>query len=152
MASLRSTIARARSERGAELIEFAFVLPVLLLVVAGIIDFGFLFREYEVVTNAAREGARLISLGDKNYKAQDVYDRVASYATASGLNPKLLPTPDVADVTIDTPAGPAKGHRVTVFYFHEYWILGPISKLFGGSFQSVTLTAVSTMRSEIQAE
>ena len=44
-------------ERGAELVEFAFVFPTLLLVMLGIIDFGFLFQRYEVVTNAARERA-----------------------------------------------------------------------------------------------
>ena len=45
-----------RSERGSQLIEFALVLPLLLLVVLGIMDFGLLFQRYEAVTNAAREG------------------------------------------------------------------------------------------------
>ena len=141
---------RWKSERGAELIEFAFVLPLLLLVVAGIIDFGFLFREFEVITNAAREGSRLISLGD-SYKDVDVQSRVAQYATASGLDATLLPAPIVESVDIDTPNGTASGHRITVFYFHQYGVLGPIARMFGGSFASVTLTAVSTMRSEIGA-
>ena len=48
-----------RSERGAELIELAISLPLLLLVVFGIIDTAFLFRNYLVITNAAREGARI---------------------------------------------------------------------------------------------
>jgi Flp pilus assembly protein TadG len=52
------------NETGAELIEFAFVLPLLLLVIVGIFDFGFLFQRYEVVTNAAREGARAAVLPD----------------------------------------------------------------------------------------
>ena len=42
---------------GAELIEFAIVAPILLLLIAGIVDFGMMFRTYEAVTNAAREGA-----------------------------------------------------------------------------------------------
>jgi len=46
-----------RSDSGAEVIEFALTLPLLLLVVLGIIEFGFVFQQYEVVTNAAREGA-----------------------------------------------------------------------------------------------
>ena len=49
---------RVRHERGAELIEMALVLPLLMLIIMGIMDFGFLFREMSVVTNAAREGAR----------------------------------------------------------------------------------------------
>ena len=49
---------RLRGESGAELIETALTLPLLLLVVVGIIEFGFVFQKYEVITNAAREGAR----------------------------------------------------------------------------------------------
>ena len=50
------------SERGAELVEFAIVLPLLLLVTMGIIDFGFMFQRYVVLTNAAMEGARVAVL------------------------------------------------------------------------------------------
>ena len=53
----------ARGERGAELIEFALVLPLLLLLVLGIVDFGFMFQRLEVVTNAAREGGPDCSAG-----------------------------------------------------------------------------------------
>ena len=53
-------IARRRNgERGAELVEFALVCPLLLVVVLGIVDFGFLFQRYEVITNGAREGVRV---------------------------------------------------------------------------------------------
>ena len=48
--------ARWTRESGSELIEMAFTLPMLLLVAVGIIDFGFLFQRYEIVTNGAREG------------------------------------------------------------------------------------------------
>jgi Flp pilus assembly protein TadG len=70
-------------ERGAELVEFAFVFPTLLLVMLGIIDFGFLFQRYEVVTNAAREGARVAIL--PGYADADVQARVTQYLTAGGL-------------------------------------------------------------------
>jgi Flp pilus assembly protein TadG len=147
---------RSRSEQGAELIEFAFVLPVLLIVVAGIIDFGFLFREYEVITNAAREGARLSVLGD-SYSVADVKARATDYVTRAGLNttsPDPFPEPEVNAVTdIDAGGGKtASGNQVVVRYIHHYLVLGPIATLVGGSFDSVTLTASSTMRSEIQAE
>ena len=54
--------ARVRSQAGAELVEFALVLPLLLLVFGGIIDFGLLLQRQQVLTNAAREGARLAVL------------------------------------------------------------------------------------------
>ena len=55
---------RLGGDSGAELIEFAIVFPLLMVVTAGILDFGFLFQRYEVVTNSAREGARIGTLGD----------------------------------------------------------------------------------------
>src|SRR5713226_8706707 len=71
-----------RSDRGAELIEFALVTPVLLLLGLGICDFGFLFQRYEVVTNAAREGARAAATGASNDQIVAV---VSQHLTGGGL-------------------------------------------------------------------
>ena len=58
-----ASIARIRDEdEGNALVEFALTLPLLVLIVVGIFDFGFAFQQYEVVTNAAREGARMAVL------------------------------------------------------------------------------------------
>ena len=57
MAPIRPSTVK-QEERGAALVEFALALPLLLVVLAGIVDFGFVFQRYEVITNAAREGAR----------------------------------------------------------------------------------------------
>ena len=147
--------AGARGERGAELIEFAFVLPILLLVAFGIIDFGFLFKEYEVVTNAAREGARLKSLGDSTgYSTADVQARVAQYVINGGLDGSLLQPVSVTAASIPVNAANtvnASGYTVTVTYPHRFWVLAGISQMFGGSFGTANLTASSTMRSEVQA-
>jgi Flp pilus assembly protein TadG len=138
-----------QSERGAELIEFAFVLPLLLMVCIGVIDFGFLFRDYEVLTNAAREGARLQSLAD-SYNATDVESRVDAYADSGGLDPALVESA-VNEVDIPIGGATAKGYEVTVTYPHKFLFLGPIASFFGGSFGTVDLSATSTMRREIQA-
>ena len=53
---------RPHSTRGAELIEMALVTPILLLLVMGIVDFGFMFQRYVVLTNAAVEGARVATM------------------------------------------------------------------------------------------
>ena len=76
---------RFTCERGAELVEFALVFPMLLLVMLGIMDFGFLFQRYEVLTAAAREGARVAIL--PGYSDADVTTRVNAYLTAGGLPP-----------------------------------------------------------------
>ncbi len=139
-----------KSERGAELVEFALVFPTLLLVMLGIIDFGFLFQHYEVVTNAAREGARVAVL--PGYQDSDVQARVTQYMTAGGLT-------ETSPATVGAPQTLAVGGQcitvrpVTVNYNHQFLFLGPIIGLMGSSgFSNKTLTATSAMRSEIAAE
>ena len=55
----------------------------MLLIALGIFDFGILFQRYEVVTNAAREGARIAVL--PGYADADVDARVRQYVQAGGL-------------------------------------------------------------------
>lgn len=134
-----------KGERGSELIEMALCFPLLLMIVLAIVDFGFMFQRYEVVTNAAREGARIAVL--PGYSSADIQTRVESYASAGGLT--STPTVTVADssITAGTTTWPAK--TVNVTYPHQYMFLGGIAGWFGGGFTSVTLTAASTMRTEM---
>jgi Flp pilus assembly protein TadG len=149
----------SRAERGAALVEFAMALPLLLVVIAGIVDFGFAFQRYEVLTNAAREGARLASL--PGYDATSVDSRVRAYVQAGlGLNPGALaaamPVGSVTltnpDITVPLAAGGSKTIStalVTVTYRHPWFLLGPmlglINQNWGGT---ITLTASSQMRLE----
>jgi hypothetical protein len=55
---------RRRDQRGATLVEFAFVLPVFILFLFAIIDFGWLFTQFLDVKQGAREGARLAIVND----------------------------------------------------------------------------------------
>jgi len=57
---------RSRHNRrgGSTLIEFALVVPVLLLMLIGIMEFGLLVKNHLTVSNAAREGARVAAVGD----------------------------------------------------------------------------------------
>ena len=138
---------RWQSERGAELIEFAVVLPLLLLLIAGIVDFGMMFRTYEAVTNAAREGARVGVL--PGYDVPDVQARVDAYLAASGLTGARTTT--VTDVPVATGAGTFTARSVDLTYTYSFAVLGMAAPLFGGSFGSITLNAVSVMRTETQA-
>ena len=49
---------KSSSQKGASLVEFALVLPLLMLILWGIIEFGLLLYNKQVITNASREGAR----------------------------------------------------------------------------------------------
>ena len=54
-----------RHETGANLVEFAIVLPIILLVVIGILEVGMAFRDFLTVSNAAKEGVRVVAaMGD----------------------------------------------------------------------------------------
>jgi hypothetical protein len=152
---MNTLTSRLISERGAELIEFALILPMLLLIMLGIIDFGFMFQRYEVLTNAAREGARIAVL--PGYTTADVQARVCAYVETGGL-PLTGACPDpgnpdisVADVPIAMPAGPAlEGKSVTVTFTHSYLFVGPIAGLFKGAFTtSFPITTVAIMRNEL---
>jgi Flp pilus assembly protein TadG len=131
-----------RSERGAELIEFAIVVPILLLLIAGIIDFGMMFRTYEAVTNAAREGARVGVL--PGYAPVDVQSRVDAYLAASGLTGPH--TTSVVNIPVATTAGTFTARAVTLNYTYQFVVLGGF-----GNLGTITLNAQSVMRTEAQA-
>ena len=139
-------------EEAAQLVEFALVLPLLLFVMLGIAEFGFIFQRYEVLTNAAREGARIAVL--PGYTAADVQARVASYVTA-GRVPTIAGNPVVLVENIAIPVGgglPAlTARRVTVTYTYTYTFIPGIGAMLGAAYNTVLLTAVSEMRSEIIA-
>jgi Flp pilus assembly protein TadG len=141
------TRARWRSDCGAELIEFALIAPLLILLLAGIFDFGMMFRTFEAVTNAAREGARVGVL--PGYAAEDVEDRVDAYLAASGLTGQY--TVEVVNTPVTTGAGTFTARAVTVTYTYQFAILGGVGAAFGGSLDSIPLQAVSVMRTETQA-
>jgi len=54
---------RWRREDGQSLVEFALMLPVLLLILTGILKFGLMFNHYITLTDAVRSGARTLALG-----------------------------------------------------------------------------------------
>mgnify|MGYP003576484140 FL=1 len=146
---IRRRLARYASDRGAELIEMAIVLPILLFIFAGIIDFGFMFQRYEVLTNAAREGARMGTL--PGYSQTDIQNRVESYLTSSGLTAPH-PPPIVSFGTAAVGTGIIDVVTVTVLYHSEFTNIGPLAGLVGGSgWTSITLRGTSTMRLETPA-
>ena len=150
-ASGRSRRRLLGSERGAELVEFALMLPLLLLLIGGIADFAFLFHSMEVTTNAAREGARLGTLpGYDVNEWQPVKDRVTEYLEAGGLKGTHLT--EVTNVTIPVGTMTTQGVEVRVTYTYDYWLIEPIAAMLSQNFSSMnTYSVVSRMRKELQA-
>jgi Flp pilus assembly protein TadG len=130
-------------DRGSVAVEFALVLPILLLIIFGVIDFGRAINDQITLTQAAREGARLASLG---YSTSAVQTRAQSAAT--GLSP--------VTVTVSTacPSGAGAGVDAVVQASYSFSFLTPVgafaamfgSASFGSS--SLTLTATGEMPCE----
>jgi hypothetical protein len=105
-----------------------------------------MFQRFEVVTNAAREGARVGVL--PSYSTADAQARAQQYLTSGGLTSSATINAFVAPVSFGSPLKTVNQITVTVQYVHNYVFIGPILNLFGGSLGSVTLQGVSTMRVE----
>ena len=138
-----------KCERGAELVEFALVFPTLLLVMLGIMDFGFMFQRYEVLTNAAREGARVAIL--PGYQDADVTARVNAYLTAAGLTAPVTVTV-AAPQSLDVGGQCITVRPVTVSYNYTF-MFGSFLAFFGEpALGTKALNATAAMRTEIAAE
>ena len=130
----------------------AVVLPLLLGVMLGIVEFGFLFQRYVVLTNAAVEGARIRSL--PGYSDNDVILRVRAYAVNSGIpDADTSVVPVVATVPLPGAGGGTwPGYQVTVTHVYTYTFLRPALRLLlGQDWTTITLTTRSTMRSQVAA-
>ncbi len=64
---------RFNNEQGASAVEMAIILPLLIMIIFAIFQFGLLFNNYLAITHAAREGARMASVG--NYSQSLVIKR-----------------------------------------------------------------------------
>ena len=93
---------KKKRNRGQAIVEFALVLPIFLLLVLGSMEFGLVFHQYQIVTSASREGARVATLG-----GTDAEVVAAVKAAASTINSGALST------TI-SPATRVRGNSVTV--------------------------------------
>ena len=145
---------------GQALAEFTLVLPVLILLVMGIIEFGLAFRTYQIVTNSAREGARVAVIPSTD--ESDTMQAVQGRLTNSGLDLDkaeiiLRCTDDAGNTSgaVDDPEiCDTTGHEtiVEVGYCHRFFVLAPVIAIAGSDhcdgFGEVDLRTASTMRTE----
>lgn len=142
-----------RSSRAQSLAELALTLPVLLIIVFGIIDFGLGLRSYISLSNGVREGARFAAVGNPagvpancdGTNNTTVYGRVC--VATEGLDLDEL-TPDVS-----YPDGIAPGNSVVVSAQYTYQFITPLGDLVsffsGGVFPtSIDLDSSTDMRLE----
>jgi Flp pilus assembly protein TadG len=154
---MRRWFSRVRREEGAALIETAFVLPIMLLVSVGIFEFGRAYQTWQVVTNAAREGARVAVL--PAYTDPSVDARVRTYLKNGGLPAAIVDNTTKTKVLITSTTIPidvagtttAPAARIVVEYPFEFMVLQPVAQLVvNGSTagQAFTMRMTTIMRDE----
>ena len=112
---------RLHNERGAALLETAITIPIILLIAVGIFEFGRAYQTQQVLTNAAREGARTAVLPDAT-DAQ-VTTIVRNYLTSGGLK-AVNPV-----ITHNEPFGAVTASRVVINYPFNFIVLNPVARL-----------------------
>jgi Flp pilus assembly protein TadG len=138
---LEKTCRRCRRNRqGAAAVEFAIVAPLFFLLVFGMLEFGRAIMVQQVLTNAAREGARIAVLDSPNPTHDQVVNTVTSYMQNSGISginvtmnpnePTTASYGQLVTVTVNVPFN-------SVSWLPAPWFLG-----------GATLTASAVMRRE----
>jgi Flp pilus assembly protein TadG len=122
---------KEKGEKGQSLAEFVMVLPIFLILVFAIIDFGLGFHAWLTVTNSAREGARI---GSVRAPASGACDNNPS-TLATNIDCRVRETADSLDqakltVTIANAQGTA-GSSVVVDVDYDYDLITPLDSLLG---------------------
>ena len=122
--------------RGNAVVEMALVLPILLLMVFGITEFGRAWMTVNVMHTATREGARLAVVTGPN--VTDVETRVTEVCTAAAITP--------TSITVSGPAQFDPARRVTVTVTANFVVIpGKVLSMFE---PVIPLSASTTMRHE----
>lgn len=134
-----------RDEKGQALVEFALLVPIFLILLFAIVDFGMGFHSWITITNSAREGARL---GAVSASTDDIRDRV--YDTATLINEDTNMTVTVTNAADD---GGDPGESVVVQVDYDYDLITPLASLvafLSGDILGPTLELSSTAEMRLE--
>lgn len=137
---------RLRNQRGAALIETAITIPLVLLVSVSIFEFGRAYQTWQVLTNAAREGARVAVL--EQYTDAQVTNVVRTYLTNGRLTNAATAT---ILVVRNEPFGTVTASRITVNYPFQFMVLNPVARLVRSTSTAgtpLTMQSSALMRNE----
>ncbi|WP_273834373.1 TadE/TadG family type IV pilus assembly protein [Guptibacillus sedimenti] len=123
-----------KSEKGQSMVEFALVLPILVMLLFGIIDFGRIFHTYLAIDHASREAARTASIGENDAA-------IVSTAVASASSIHLT----AGQVAVSPGGTKSSGSDVTVTITYPISFLTPVVSNLTGP---ITLSSSTVMRME----
>lgn len=125
-----------QGERGQSLVELAISLTVILLLLAGAVDFSIAYFSFAAMQDAAQEGALYGSINPTDTNGIETRVRNASSNPVDLSDTSLV----TVNVTTDPVANPCEGGEVTVEVIYDYPISMPFIGTIIGS-QTITLTA-----------
>ena len=133
-----------KKQSGVAAVEFAIVLPILLLVLFGIIEFGLALYDKQVLTNASREGARAgIVLANPKPTTTDIQNVVLHYTSTYLITFGTQNTPTVTT----SGANGAFGTPLSVTVAYTYTGLG-VGAMLNALHAPLALSATTTMNNE----
>jgi Flp pilus assembly protein TadG len=131
-----------KSETGQALVEFALVAPLLMMRVIGVFEFGRAWNVYQVITEAARGGARAAVVADAGMTQDSVVGMIKSGLSRAGLNP------DGANISFTGwRAGTGTPASVSIQYPYRFVFLRPFMGWTSDD-AAITLSTAFTMRNE----
>jgi Flp pilus assembly protein TadG len=146
----RSLLRRVAGQRGQALIETALTLPIVLVISISIFEFGRALQVWQMLTNAAREGARVAVLPGSDQAA--VKQRVLDYMAAGGLQNRAANQINVvSNAQIIMSGNPVSASQITISYPFNFMLLNPIMQLIVRGSRvgaPITMTASALMRNE----
>jgi Flp pilus assembly protein TadG len=138
-----------RSERGAALVEFALVVPLLMMMMCATIDFGLAVYTLNNLTAAVREGGRLAAVQDPTSWTNGTAVTAAKtrvYNYISGMNNGLTPAQVQALISVSNPDATTKIITVQITGY-PYKPVTPLSTLLG--LQTIYLNRTAIFRWEM---
>lgn len=141
-------ITRLTSQSGAALVEFVLVLPIFLLLLLGMFDFGKVFNYWIDGTHLSHEGARYAAVGKNPGPGGTLADSIKSRADTTELRNGSTSVTGPVRVCVSFPEGTARvGDAVQVDVEFTYEFLGYVNTMVPG-LTSATVNNTSTMRLE----
>lgn len=138
---MKDALKHLKKENGQSLVEFAIVLPMLLLLVCGIIDFGWLFYNQLSLDNCAREAARYGAVNAAKTDCDALIRAKIDETAADSLKESLT-----ASIVFSAPSAPCTGN-ITVTLKSNIKILTPLLGIFYEN-QEKEITSSVTMKAE----
>jgi Flp pilus assembly protein TadG len=139
---------RYRNQKGAALLEAAITVPIILLISVGIFEFGRAYQTWQVLTNAAREGARIAVL--ETTTDAEIRTRVNDYLKGGGL--KAVGDGNIPISRNVTLTASSTASTVEIDYPFEFMVLNPVVRLIAPTDTKtgapITMKAATLMRNE----